>query len=166
MLLANPKLFTLAAMAEERERLRHERIALVMTNGCFDLLHTGHIYFLQQARRLGDRLVVALNSDFSVKALKGLKRPVQSEKERAFGLAALECVDYVVIFSRPHLEEEIIAIRPDVYTKAGDYDMAKLHVGEKAALNKVDAKIQFLPFLAGFSTTSLIRAIVQAEGDK
>ena len=135
-----------------------------MTNGCFDLLHTGHIYFLQHARRLGDRLLVALNSDLSVKALKGPRRPVQTEMERAYAIAALECVDYVVIFSHPNLATEIAALRPDVYTKAGDYDLTKLHAGEKAALDKVGAKIQFLPFLDGFSTTSLIGTIMRAGG--
>ena len=164
MLPSSPKLFTLSSITGERARLRQERATLVMTNGCFDLLHTGHIYFLQQARRLGDRLLVALNSDTSVKALKGPKRPVQTELERAFGLAALECVDYIVIFTHPTLVEEIVAIRPDIYTKAGDYNMSKLHAGEKAALEEVGAKIQFLPFLEGFSTTGLIRTIVQAGG--
>ena len=164
MFLQNQKLMTLASIVGERERLRRERATLVMTNGCFDLLHTGHIYFLQHARRLGDRLLVALNSDVSVKALKGTKRPVQSELERAFGLAALECVDYIVIFSQPNLVEEIRSIRPDIYTKAGDYNLSKLHFGEKAALDDAKAKIQFLPFLDGFSTTRLIKTIVQAGG--
>jgi len=164
MALENPKLLPLDAMVAERQRLRAAGRSLVMTNGCFDLLHTGHIYFLQQARQLGDRLVVALNSDASVKVLKGPKRPVQSELERAFGLAALECIDYVVLFTEPTLVKEIVALQPDLYTKAGDYDLGRLHAGERAALEAGQAKIQFLPFLTGYSTTRLIQKIMHAGG--
>ena len=135
-----------------------------MTNGCFDLLHTGHIYFLQNARRLGDRLIIALNSDASVRILKGPKRPVQSELERAFALAALDCVDYIVMFSEPNLIMEITELQPDIYTKAGDYDLDRLHAGERIALERGGATIKFLPFLTGFSTTNLIRKIVEAGG--
>ena len=137
---------------------------LVMTNGCFDLLHTGHIFFLQNARRLGDRLIIALNSDASVRILKGPKRPVQAELERAFALAALDCVDHIVIFNEPNLTKEITALQPDIYTKAGDYDLGRLHPGERAALEAAGATIRFLPFLAGFSTTSLIQKILRAGG--
>lgn len=151
-------------MIEERERLRTLGRRLVMTNGCFDLLHTGHIYFLQHARRLGDSLLVALNADVSVTALKGPKRPLQREQERAFALAALECVSYVLLFSQPNLVSEIAAVQPDVYTKAGDYSLSKLHSGERAALQEIGTDIQFLPFLPGFSTTSLIDKIIRAGG--
>jgi rfaE bifunctional protein nucleotidyltransferase chain/domain len=151
-------------MAEERQRLRVLGHRLVMTNGCFDLLHTGHIYFLQHARQLGDSLLVALNADISVVALKGPKRPIQSEQERAFALAALECVDHLVIFSEPNLVQELVAIQPDVYTKAGDYNLLKLHAGERAALQAGGASIQFLSFLQGFSTTRLIDKIIHAGG--
>ena len=163
-MLDNPKNLSLNAFLEERSSLRQRGLKLVMTNGCFDLLHTGHIFFLQQARLLGDRLVVALNSDASVRILKGASRPVQSEEERAFALGALACVDYVVLFSESHLTAEISAIQPDVYTKAGDYTLERLHQGERAALEACKAKIQFIPFLAGFSTTNLIRKITLAGG--
>ena len=151
-------------MEEVRRQLRNSGRTLVMTNGCFDLLHTGHIYFLQEARKLGDRLLIALNSDASVRALKGPKRPIQTELDRAFALAALACVDFVVIFSKPNLVSEISALCPDVYTKAGDYTLSKLHAGERAALEVCAAKIEFLPFLNGFSTTGLVRKIVLAGG--
>jgi len=164
MLPDNPKLVSLAAMVEVRSQLRARGGVLVMTNGCFDLLHSGHLYFLQQARKLGDRLLVAVNSDSSVRALKGPGRPVQSESERAFALAALECVDHLVIFTGPNLAGEITAIRPDIYTKAGDYSLDRLHAGERAALEAGGAKIRFLPFLEGFSTTSLIQKIIRAGG--
>ena len=164
MTLDNPKLRSLDEMIKERQRLRSLGRRLVMTNGCFDLLHTGHIYFLHQARELGDSLLIALNADVSVKALKGPKRPLQTEHERAYALAALACVDHVVIFSTPDLVQEIVALKPDIYTKAGDYSLKKLHAGERAALEAAGAQITFRPFLQGFSTTSLIQRIIHAGG--
>jgi rfaE bifunctional protein nucleotidyltransferase chain/domain len=162
--LINPKLRPLDELVRERETLRAEGARVVMTNGCFDLLHAGHLYFLQNARRLGDRLFIALNSDRSVRALKGPLRPVQAEIHRAYALAALACVDRIVIFDEPDLVKEISALRPDVYTKAGDYTLEKLHAGERAALQAGGARIEFLPFLPGFSTTDLIRRITHAGG--
>lgn len=134
----------------------------MLTNGVFDLLHTGHLYYLRQARTLGDALVIALNADASVRALKGPTRPVQAEMERAYALAALECVDAIVIFGAPRLTAEIRALRPDIYAKAGDYTLDKLDAGERAALEEIGAKIKFLPFLQGFSTTKLIEKIKAA----
>lgn len=135
---------------------------MVLTNGCFDLLHTGHLYFLQCARQLGDHLLVALNSDSSVATLKGAHRPIQSAMERAYALAALACVDQVVIFESTDLTPEIQALAPDIYAKAGDYSLEKLHRDERSALQNSGASIHFLPYLAGFSTTSLIKKIVSA----
>ncbi len=137
---------------------------MVLTNGVFDLLHTGHLYYLQKARALGDVLVIALNADASVRALKGPTRPVQDEGQRAYALAALACVDAVVIFREPRLTAEIRALRPDVYTKAGDYTLEKLNPEERAALQEVGARIEFMPFLPGFSTTPLI-ARIRAAGE-
>ena len=164
MLPGNTKLTPLASTLEIRQRWRAAGQTVVMTNGCFDLLHTGHIYFLQKARQLGDRLLVALNSDASVQILKGAKRPVQTELERAFALAALDCVDHIVIFGDSNLMNEIHVLQPDIYTKAGDYTLDRLHPGERSALESVGATIHFLPFLAGFSTTTLIQKIVAAGG--
>ncbi|HUR57404.1 MAG TPA: adenylyltransferase/cytidyltransferase family protein [Opitutaceae bacterium] len=164
MKLDNPKLRNLEHSVTQRQKLRAGGRRVVLTNGVFDLLHTGHIYYLQKARALGDALFVALNSDASVRALKGPKRPVQSEEARAFALAALACVDGVVIFNEPRLTPEIRALRPDVYCKAGDYTLEKLDPGERAALEEVGAKIMFLPFLPGFSTTDLI-ARIKAAGE-
>ena len=160
--LANPKLMSLDDAVAAREQLRAAGRRVVLTNGGFDLLHTGHLYYLQKARCLGDALFVALNSDASVKALKGPLRPVQTEAERAYALAALACVDGVVIFREPRLAKEILALRPDVYAKAGDYTLEKLEATERAALQKVESRIEFLPFLAGFSTTALIAKIKAA----
>lgn len=147
-----------------REKLRVADRKLVLTNGVFDLLHTGHLYYLQKARALGDALFVAINSDESVRQLKGPLRPIQSETERAYALAATWFVDGIVIFREKRLTPEILALKPDVYCKAGDYTLEKLDAGERGALEKVGAKIEFMPFLAGFSTTNLIAKIKAAGG--
>ena len=162
--LENPKLLTLDAAVAQRSTWRAQGRRVVLTNGVFDLLHTGHLYSLQRARQLGDVLVVALNSDASVRALKGPRRPVQSEQERAYALAATWFVDAMVIFSEPRLTPEIQALQPDVYCKAGDYTLEKLDAGERAALEAAGAQITFLPFLPGFSTTRLIERIKAAGG--
>jgi rfaE bifunctional protein nucleotidyltransferase chain/domain len=162
--LENPKLFSLAAAVARRAQLRAAGQKVVLTNGVFDLLHTGHLYYLQQARARGDALFIALNADASVRALKGPSRPMQSEEQRAYALAALACIDAVFIFRTPRLDAEIRALAPDVYCKAGDYTLEKLDPGERAALEGVGAKIEFMPFLAGFSTTALI-ARIKAAGE-
>ena len=162
--LENPKLMTLAQAVEWRERQRANGRRVVLTNGIFDLLHTGHLYYLRQARALGDALMIALNSDASTKALKGPARPVQNEEQRAYALGALACVDAVTIFREPRLTAEIQAVRPDIYTKAGDYTLEKLDPDERRALEAVGANIEFMPFLPGFSTTALI-AKIRAAGD-
>jgi len=137
----------------------------VLTNGVFDLLHPGHASFLEAARRLAGskgKLFVALNSDRSVRALKGPGRPVMDELSRAYTLSQLRSVDGIVIFRGKRLAREIAALRPDVYCKAGDYSLATLDPGERAALEKAGSKVVFLPFLRGFSTTRLVRRIAAA----
>jgi D-glycero-beta-D-manno-heptose 1-phosphate adenylyltransferase len=158
----NPKLLSLVQATEYRERQRAAGRRVVLTNGVFDLLHTGHLYSLQRARQCGDALIVALNADASVRALKGPTRPVQTEEQRAYALGALACVDAIVIFGAPRLTAEIEALRPDVYCKAGDYTLEKLDPGERGALQAAGARIEFMPFLPGFSTTGLIARIQQA----
>ncbi len=162
--LPNSKLLTLGQAVAARAALRAAGRRVVLTNGVFDLLHTGHLYYLQQARALGDALFIALNADASVRAIKGPARPVQSEEQRAYALAALACVDAVVIFREPRLTAEIRALAPDLYCKAGDYTLEKLNPDERAALESVGAEIKFVPFLPGFSTTNLI-AKIRAAGE-
>jgi rfaE bifunctional protein nucleotidyltransferase chain/domain len=162
--LDNPKLRNLPDAVVWREAMRRAGRHVVLTNGIFDLLHTGHLYYLKQARTLGDALIIALNADASTRALKGPSRPVQDELQRAYALGALECVDAIVIFGAPRLTAEIQALRPDIYCKAGDYTLEKLNAEERAALESVGAKIQFMPFLPGFSTTNLI-ARIKAAGE-
>ena len=163
--LPNPKLFaSLDAAVAAREQLRASGKRVVLTNGVFDLLHTGHLFYLEKARGFGDALFIALNGDASVRQLKGPLRPVQAEEHRAYALAATWFVDGIVVFQHKRLTAEILALKPDVYCKAGDYTLEKLVPEERAALEKVGAEIRFLPFLAGFSTTHLI-AKIKAAGD-
>ena len=165
MRLPNPKLMTLREAVLARRRLRRGGGRLVLTNGVFDLLHPGHTSCLEQARKLAGRrgrLFVALNSDRSVKELKGPHRPVLDERSRAYNLGQLRTVDGIVIFRRRRLTREIRALQPDLYVKAGDYTLATLDPEERAALEAVGARIKFLPFLPGFSTTALIARIKAA----
>jgi rfaE bifunctional protein nucleotidyltransferase chain/domain len=162
--LHNPKLLSLEAAASRRRDLGSAGKRVVLTNGVFDLLHAGHVYFLQAARAQGDALFVALNASESVRQLKGPTRPVVDTAERAYCLGALSCVDAIVVFGTPRLDAEIRALRPDVYCKAGDYTLEKLDAGERGALQQVGARIEFLPFLPGFSTTTLI-ARIKAAGE-
>lgn len=129
---------------------------LVFTNGCFDLLHAGHVRYLQQARQLGDALVVAINSDASVRSLKGPTRPINPQSDRAEVIAALQCVDAVVIFDDSRATQLIEIIRPHVYAKGGDYTPESLDPEERAALDKVGAAIRILPLVPGRSTTNTI----------
>jgi rfaE bifunctional protein nucleotidyltransferase chain/domain len=164
--LRDPKVMSLAAAARARKRLARSGGRLVLTNGVFDLLHPGHTSYLAAARKLAGprgKLYVALNSDRSVRELKGKLRPILPERARAYNLAQLASVDGVVIFRSKRLVREILALRPDIYCKAGDYTPATLDAGEFRALEKVGAGIRFLPFLPGFSTTQLI-ARIRAAG--
>ena len=162
--LKNPKLVTLEQALQVRERERQAGLQIVLTNGCFDLLHAGHLYYLQAAAALGDRFWVLLNGDASVRALKGPTRPLQDETCRAYVVAGLGCVDQVMIFPNPRLDAEIRLLRPEVYVKAGDYTLDQLDPDERAALEEVGAEIRFLPFLPGFSTTGLVQRITAAGG--
>ncbi len=155
--LPNPP--TLDALLGRRRSLRAAGKRLVLTNGCFDLLHAGHIWFLNEAAKLGDFLVVGLNGDASVRALKGPNRPIQNERERAYALQSLRAVGAIFLFQTPRLGTEITALQPDIYTKAGDYTAESLDRTEKAALDQCGATISFIPFLPGHSTTTLVETI-------
>ncbi len=157
-----PKLLPLDEAVARREQHREAGERVVLTNGCFDLLHTGHLYFLKEAAKQGDHLFIMLNGDQSVKALKGPTRPIQSETERAYLLGSLPFVDCLAVFHTPRLTAEITALRPDIYVKAGDYDMTNINAEERGALESCGTDIRFLPFLEGYSTTSLIAKICAA----
>lgn len=138
------------------EALRGAGSRLVVTNGCFDLLHVGHVRYLQAARALGDSLAVGLNGDESVRALKGGGRPLNHEQDRAEVLAALGCVDHVAIFPEERATNFLRRVRPAIYVKGGDYTPETLHPEERAALQEIGAEIRIIPFEQGYSTTSLI----------
>jgi D-glycero-beta-D-manno-heptose 1-phosphate adenylyltransferase len=138
------------------EKYRAQKRKLVLTNGCFDLLHVGHVRYLQAARALGDILVVAINGDESVRALKGEGRPLNRETDRAEIIAALECVDHVVIFPETRATHLLEKVRPSIYVKGGDYTHERLNADERAALEKIGAEIRILPFEPGYSTSELI----------
>ena len=143
----------LGAFAEE---MRRRGVRLVLTNGCFDLLHVGHVRYLQCARDLGDALLVALNSDASTRALKGPERPVNHQEDRAEILAALRCVDYVALFDSLRVTQIIREVRPALYVKGGDYTLKTLDPEEAAALYEVGTEVRLLPQVPGKSTTDLI----------
>ena len=154
--MSREKILPLAEIVRCRDRLADEGRRVVFTNGCFDLLHVGHVRYLQAARALGDALIVAVNGDASVRALKGPTRPVNSEQDRAEVLAALACVDYVVMFDTERVTRLVQAIRPQVYAKGGDYTVEQLNAEERTALGEVSADIRILPLVPGKSTTAMI----------
>ncbi len=153
----NPEILTLeeAILRFGREKRNGRRV--VFTNGCFDLLHPGHIGSLEQARALGDVLIVGLNSDASVRQLKGAGRPVLPQRERGEILAALECVDAVVIFDEPTPREVIACLLPDVLVKGGDWPGDQI-VGRKE-VEAAGGRVVSIPVVPGYSTTAILRKI-------
>ena len=140
---------------ENALKLHQQKI--VFTNGCFDVLHFGHVHYLLQAKELGDILVIGLNSDDSVRRLKGPTRPINGEKERAFVLAALACVDYVVLFGEDTPKELIETVRPDVLVKGGDYDITTIVGADFVQRN--GGTVTTIPFVEGFSSTRIIEQL-------
>jgi rfaE bifunctional protein nucleotidyltransferase chain/domain len=153
------KTVPLNELAGRVEKLRANGKKIVATNGCFDLLHLGHIRYLEAARKLGDILVVGLNGDQSVRELKGPGRPINNEKDRAAILAALESVDLVAIFPELRATRFIERAAPDVYVKGGDYSSETLNAEERAALQKIGSKIEIVPFEKGYSTSALLEKL-------
>ena len=153
------RLLSLEEAVEWKKNLNAEGGKLVVTNGCFDIMHRGHASYLEGARSLGDALLVLLNSDASVRALKGESRPVVTEEDRAFMLNSLRCVDRVVIFDSARCDKELAAIAPEVYVKAGDYTVETLDASERGALLEANTEIVFMPFVPGLSTSSIIDKI-------
>jgi rfaE bifunctional protein nucleotidyltransferase chain/domain len=141
-----------------RERLKAEGKTIVLTNGHFDILHVGHVDCLQRAKTLGDVLIVGLNSDASTRLLKGQKRPIVPQEERAQLLAALQCVDYVIIFEERTVERLIAVLRPEVYVKGGDWAIEDLPEAKVAEEHSV--RVEILPQLPGRSTTDIIETIL------
>src|SRR5215813_4190089 len=156
------KILSTEQMLEERERLRARGSRLVFTNGVFDLLHVGHVRYLAQARALGDALLVAINSDRTVRELKGPDRPIFDQAERAEILAALRFVDYVTVFDNISPRSLIAELLPDVLVKGGDYQLDQIHGREEVEAS--GGKVVSLPFVEGASTTALIQQIRVIRG--
>jgi rfaE bifunctional protein nucleotidyltransferase chain/domain len=153
------KILTPEQMLRERQRLRAAGRRLVFTNGVFDILHVGHVRYLERARTLGDALLVAINSDGTVRELKGSDRPVFDQAERAEILAALRCVDYVTVFDNISPRSLITELLPDVLVKGGDYQLDQIHGREE--VEAAGGKVIALPFVEGASTTDIIKKIIR-----
>lgn len=150
------KVVSVEALAVIASDLRKAGKRLVVTNGCFDLLHVGHVRYLRAARALGDALAVGVNGDGSVRELKGAGRPLNRESDRAEVLAALECVDYAAIFPEMRATQFLSQVQPAIYVKGGDYKPETLNAEERAVLDKIGAEIRIIPFESGYSTSGLI----------
>lgn len=149
------------ALPAWRTALRRAGKTLVVTNGCFDILHAGHVFYLQAARKLGDALLVGLNSDASVRLLKGADRPINSEADRALVLTALECVTAICLFEDQTATRFLERAQPDFYVKGGDYTLETMNQEERRVVEQSGGRVIFVPFLPGKSTTGLIEKIAR-----
>ena len=140
--------------------IHHSGKTVVTTNGCFDILHAGHVRYLEKTKSFADFLIVLLNSDKSVKSIKGSSRPINNENDRAEILSALRCVDYVVLFDEDSPRDLLDEMKPDVYTKGADYTMETLP--EADIMKKNGTRVEFIEFLQGRSTTNTIEKMQQA----
>jgi len=156
------KILTASTLGPWREQWRRAGRKLVVTNGCFDVLHLGHVTYLQQARDQGDALLVGVTSDAGVRALKGPGRPLNNENDRAGVLAALESVDAVRIFPELDARAFLQSVRPDIYVKGGDYTIDTINQDERRALEQLGVKIVILPAVPGKSTSALLQKM---QGD-
>lgn len=148
---------TQGQISEVVKTIRADGESIVVTNGCFDILHAGHVRYLAQTKACADKLILLMNSDKSVKALKGEGRPINNENDRAEVLCALAAVDYVVVFDEQSPASLIDLIKPDVYTKGGDYTLDTLP--EKDVVVKNNIRVEFIKFVDGKSTTNIINKI-------
>ena len=153
------KIIALEKLSEWRKTFRASGKKLVVTNGCFDILHLGHVTYLENARNFGGALLVGVNSDDATRQLKGAGRPVNSETDRAAVLAALQSVDGVCIFTDTAATKFLAAAQPDIYVKGGDYTLETLNQDERRAVESAGGKIVLVPFVPGKSTTSLLEKI-------
>lgn len=156
------KIMELEQCLEWRGQLQRKHKKLVLTNGCFDVLHRGHAEYLYEARQFGDALLLALNSDASIKLLKGPLRPVVKQNDRAYLLASLSCVDAVVIFDTLDCTELFLSLQPDIYVKGGDYNINTINQEERIILSRIKAEIKFVKLVPDFSTTAMIEKLEKA----
>ena len=164
--MRNPelKIMTLEQAVAWRAELKKAGVMLVATNGCFDIRHRGHAEYLAHARQLGGALLLAVNDDATIRAIKGPTRPVNPEEDRAYVLASLESVDAVVVFKTQTATPLLETIRPDVYAKGGDYTIDTIVQEERRALEAFGCKIVILPAVPGRSTTTTIKRINEGAG--
>ena len=153
------KVIKLNDLLEWRDDVKSKGETIALTNGCFDLVHVGHLRSIEKAASYADHLVVAVNADESIRKLKGAKRPICNEGDRSELIAGFRCVSRVVLFNEMRLTNIIETLLPDYYLKGGDYTLEKLDVAERAALEKVRSKIKFFPIVEGVSTTDLVEKI-------
>ena len=144
-------------------KLKKEGKKVVFTNGCFDILHVGHVKYLEEAKKLGDMLIVGVNSNESVRLLKGKGRPIMPEEERAEIVAALECVDYTVIFYETNPENLIAKFKPDIHVKGGDYAITE--IPETKLVESFGGKTVILKEIEGKSTSAIIQKILKLYGE-
>ena len=163
MKIVSGKLKTVGELAAITARATQDGKTVVFTNGCFDLLHRGHIHTLRQAKSQGDLLIVALNSDRSVKAIKGPNRPIMPELDRVELIAAMEMVDYVVVYDEPDPYSLIAVIKPKVLAKGGDWSTDKIIGADIVEQN--GGRVAVIPYLQGFSTTQIIERIRHNNGE-
>ncbi len=154
----NKKIVPVKVLVSKMQRLRKQGKTIAFTNGCFDLMHMGHVAYLQKAKHGNRVLVVGLNSDRSIRRIKGPSRPICPERSRATVLAALECVDFVVMFNEDTPYNLIKALRPDVLIKGADYK------GKEVVGSDIAKKVELLPFIKGFSTSDIIKKITSVYG--
>lgn len=153
------KVKTLEELKQIVNEAKSKGLKVVTTNGCFEILHIGHVRYLQSAKQLGDILIVAINSDSSVTAIKGSKRPLVPQEERAEILSALSCVDYVMIFNEVDPTHFLKELKPDIHVKGGDYTIDR--IVERDVVESIGAKLYLLPGAEGKSTTNLINTIIE-----
>jgi rfaE bifunctional protein nucleotidyltransferase chain/domain len=156
----NQKILTIANLPSTLARLKFLNKKIVFTNGCFDIIHQGHVHYLAEAANLGDVFIIGLNSDKSVQKIKGMDRPVQDQKSRALVLAAMFFVSFVVVFDEETPYKLINAIQPDILVKGGDYKEIERIVGYDIVTKK-GGEVLTIPFLEGFSSTSIINKIIK-----
>ena len=156
------KIVTWEALKEQVERVRGEGKKIAFTNGCFDILHVGHVQYLREARKTGDLLILGLNSDASVRAIKGEKRPLVPQGERAEVVASLEAVDYVTLFDDPTPLRLIEYLRPDVLVKGGDWKEEAVVGGD--AVRSWGGKVVIVPLTEGASTTNIVEKVLRVYG--
>lgn len=161
---ARDKIRSLEELTEVRRLARERRQRVVFTNGCFDLLHIGHVRYLEAARRLGDLLIVAVNSDHSVNQIKGPLRPIVSELERCEVVAALHCVDYVCLFDTPDPLPVITSLLPDILVKGADWALAQTIGADE--VSRAGGEVVHIPLVSGASTTKIIERILDRFREK